>query len=208
MSLQPRPDGTRALPRPEPTAVADAPVSVRQTDQLDLAAVATAASCARVFARITLTGWGATDVLDDVELVVSELVTNAVKMTGIAEPKPNWSQLQSVNLLTVCLTELEAAILIEVWDTSPEEPVVKQATPGHDGERGVALVKRLARRWGSYAHSGGKVVWAELPADRRDLSEMPKVVQSTTSLAPSRAADWLVPDPQVLKQVIDGLQEL
>ena len=208
MSRQPRPDATRALPRSGPTAVADTPVSVRQTDQLDLAAVATAVGCARVFARITLTSWGATDTLDDVELVVSELVANAVKMTGIAEPKPHWGQLQAVNLLTVCLTELDAAILIEVWDASPEEPGVNQATPDHEGERGVASVKRLARRWGSYAHSGGKVVWAELQADRRDLSEMPKIVQPTTSLAPSRAVDWLAPDPQVLKQVIDGLQEL
>ena len=83
-------------------------------DQLQLAATATAVSCARVFVQATLPRWGASRTLDDALLVTSELVTNAVKATGITEPNPVWSQLASLSLLTVRLIGLDASVLTEV----------------------------------------------------------------------------------------------
>lgn len=65
----------------------------RFVDQLDLAALPTAVSCSRVFTKLTLTKWGATSIVDDAPLVVSELVTNAVRATGITDPHPRWGAL-------------------------------------------------------------------------------------------------------------------
>lgn len=63
-------------------------MSVRCEDRLQLAAVASAAGCARTFTRLTLARWGASDFVEDALLIVSELVTNAVNASAITEPEP------------------------------------------------------------------------------------------------------------------------
>lgn len=184
-------------------------MNARFTDELDLAAVATAAGCARMFARLTLAGWGASKVLEDAQLVVSELITSAVKATGITEPKPAWGALTSLNLLTVRLTGLEASVIVEVWDAGPDEPKVLQAAPDDEGGRGLAIVDQLASRWGArHHHLGGKVVWAELPIYAWDLRELPGRSGPTAVPALSKAVNWLPPDRQLLEHVVSGLQEL
>jgi hypothetical protein len=160
-------------------------------DQLDLAAVVTAVSCSRHFVRVTFMRWGATHVLDDALLVTTELVTNAVKATGIIEPDPSWGDLQSLALLTVRLIGLDTSVIIEVWDVSPEEPKATAAAPDDEEGHGLAIVSHLATRWGSCPHRGGKVVWAELAVSAWDE-------------AVSRA----LPDRYVLERVINGLREL
>lgn len=166
-------------------------MGVRRVDQLNLAAVATAVSCSRHFARVTLTKWGAAHVLDDALIVASELVTNAVKATGIIEPDPRWCDLESLALLTVRLLGLDTSVIIEVWDVSPEEPRVTAAAPDDEQGRGLLIVSHLAQRWGSYPHRGGKVVWAELAV-------------ATWGEAVGKGPH----DPYVLERVISGLRGL
>ncbi|HUB41916.1 MAG TPA: ATP-binding protein [Streptosporangiaceae bacterium] len=208
MNLPSHPGALDGPPGPLPIAAAESPVSVRRWDRLDLAAVATAACCARMFARLTLTNWGASDALEDAQLVVSELVTNAVKASGVVEPRPAWGRLQSLNLLAVSLTGMDASVRIEVWDASPDEPVRRQATPDDEDGRGLEIVARLASRWGSQVHRGGKVVWAELAVGRWNLRQLPDGSKPASSLALSRAVDWSAADHQVLRHVLDGLQAL
>jgi hypothetical protein len=86
-----------------PQARAEQMARPRFADQLDLPAVLTAVNCSRVFTKLTLARWGASAILDDALLITSELVTNAVKATGVMDPNPNWSRLDKLNLIGVRL---------------------------------------------------------------------------------------------------------
>jgi anti-sigma regulatory factor (Ser/Thr protein kinase) len=100
-----------------------------------------------------LDGWGcAPDTREDLLLVVSELVTNAV-VHG-AEP------------IRVTMVRAPARIRVEVTDGAPDAPPRSDRRPGADAEngRGLAVVTRLAVAWGWRNTPGaGKTVWAELP---------------------------------------------
>lgn len=85
---------------------------------------------------------------DDVELVVSELVTNA--MVHAQTP------------LRVSLHGFEQTLLLEVEDGSEADPVRVVAPLLAPGGRGIAIVHELSRDWGVIARpEGGKSVWAE-----------------------------------------------
>jgi len=135
----------------------------RFLDQLNFAATLTAVRASRVFAKSTLTKWGAGIILDDTLLVVSELVTNAVEATGAADPDLSWGELPKLDLITVRLVGLDASIVIEVWDCAQKEPVPTEAAEDDENGRGLTLISALARRWDTYPSGRGKVVWAELP---------------------------------------------
>lgn len=183
--------------------------TIRVQDRLTLAAMLSAVSCSRMFVKLTLTKWGAVRILDDALLIVSELVTNAVKATGITDPEPNWSALQQLNIVTVRIVGLEDSIVFEVWDASPEEPTVKEAALDDEGGRGLDLVEHLAKRWGSYPHRGGKVVWAELPVHTTTPGGLPRRRRSSGSKQqPAGEEEPPVPDPKLLKRVLVGLQAL
>lgn len=183
--------------------------TVRVQDHLTLAAVVSAVSCSRMFAKVTLTKWGAVRILDDALLVVSELVTNAVKATGVTNPEPKWSELNELNVITVRIMGFEESIVFEVWDASPEAPTVKEAAPDDEGGRGLDLVENLAKRWGSTPSRGGKVVWAELPVYQTTgvgLPRRPWSARSTTQPAGEEEPD--VHGRVLLERVLVGLRAL
>ncbi|WP_182880939.1 ATP-binding protein [Microbispora sp. H10949] len=131
--------------------------------------VATAPRRARAFVRCQLRGWQLGHLADTAELVVSELVTNAVRATDAVVSPPVASSMFPVALRTVALRVREApgprSLFIEVWDGSEHEPVPGGDAGGEPGEsgRGLVLVGSLARRWGHYtAPDRGKIVWCEL----------------------------------------------
>ncbi|MGW7820488.1 SpoIIE family protein phosphatase [Streptomyces puniciscabiei] len=107
------------------------------------------AACAR-----RLTEWGLEEVTFTAELVLSELITNAVRYGG--EPI-------AVRLLrTVPLSGPGAGSLIfEVSDGSSTSPRLRRAKDTDEGGRGLFLVARLAERWGTRYTPTGKVIWAE-----------------------------------------------
>ncbi|MFE4666097.1 SpoIIE family protein phosphatase [Streptomyces sp. NPDC056716] len=102
---------------------------------------------ARRLARRALTRWGLEDLTDSVELLVSEVVTNAVRYAS----KPVTLRLLRTDVLRC-----------EVGDDVPQLPRLRQARATDEGGRGLYLVNRLARRWGATRLSTGKVVWFEL----------------------------------------------
>jgi serine phosphatase RsbU (regulator of sigma subunit)/anti-sigma regulatory factor (Ser/Thr protein kinase) len=103
---------------------------------------------ARRLARRALERWDMEDLSDSVELLVSEVVTNAVRYAE----RP------------VSLRLLRTDVLrCEVGDDSPQLPRQRKARDTDEGGRGLFLVNRLARRWGATRLSSGKVVWFELP---------------------------------------------
>jgi len=123
-------------------------------DFLELGALPGAVPSARLHARHILREWGApVQLTDDVEQVVSELVTNAVTASRAIR------QLTPVRLWLLSDTR---NVLVMAWDASPRPPA--PAEPGLLAEsgRGLLLVQALSQRWGSYPtpRRGGKVVWA------------------------------------------------
>ncbi|TXS56709.1 SpoIIE family protein phosphatase [Streptomyces sp. t39] len=103
---------------------------------------------ARRLARRALERWGLEDLSDSVELLVSEVVTNAVRYA------------ERPVMLRLLRTEV---LRCEVGDDSPQLPRQRRARDTDEGGRGLFLVNRLARRWGATRLSTGKVVWFELP---------------------------------------------
>ncbi|MYV42768.1 SpoIIE family protein phosphatase, partial [Streptomyces sp. SID1328] len=102
---------------------------------------------ARRLARTALAEWGLEDLTDSVELLVSEVVTNAVRYTT----RPVTLRLLRTDVLRC-----------EVGDDVPQLPRLCQARATDEGGRGLYLVNKLARRWGATRLSVGKVVWFEL----------------------------------------------
>ncbi|MFF5702224.1 SpoIIE family protein phosphatase [Streptomyces sp. NPDC012794] len=108
----------------------------------------TAPGRARRFARRALARWDLEELSDSLELLVSEVVTNAVRYAE----RPVTLRLLRTDVLRC-----------EVGDDSPQLPRQRRARETDEGGRGLFLVNRLARRWGATRLSSGKVVWFELP---------------------------------------------
>ncbi|WP_262701373.1 MULTISPECIES: ATP-binding protein [Streptomyces] len=129
---------------------------------LRLTAVPTAVGCSRMFVRHTLKLWQLEDHAETATLVMSELVTNAVKASGITEPEPKSWQITAEHVIGIQLRAIEASLYVEVWDRTDAAPVRKNPDLETEGGRGLLLVEQLAKRWDVYRpRVGGKVVWAE-----------------------------------------------
>jgi anti-sigma regulatory factor (Ser/Thr protein kinase) len=130
---------------------------------LELGALPTAVPCARLHARHVLWEWGMSGPAETAELLVSELLTNALKATAGHDDRV------PVRLRLSCDG---ARVLIEVWDADPRPPAPKDlgddGTPDleEEGGRGLFLVAALSARWGFYPTQGpaGKVTWCEIQA--------------------------------------------
>ncbi|MFJ3717280.1 SpoIIE family protein phosphatase [Streptomyces sp. NPDC090057] len=103
---------------------------------------------AREYARTQLVGWGLEPLVDTTELLVSELVTNALRY-GEGEIR--------LRLL------LDRTLVCEVWDSGLVQPRRRRARDTDEGGRGLQLVGLLSAAWGSRRTPRGKTVWFELP---------------------------------------------
>ena len=124
---------------------------------LMLSPIVTSPRTARMAARSLLAEWGLANLTEYVELVVGELVTNAVCASmGHNMPSPVWFRMSAAG----------KAVLIEVWDCDSRVPVVhEQASAELENGRGLLLVASLSERWGWTELQQGKVVWAEVRED-------------------------------------------
>lgn len=131
---------------------------------LRLTAVPMAVTCSRMFVRHTLNRWNLQAQEENATLVTSELVTNAVKASGITDPDPKPWQIKAEHVIAVQLRVLHSSLYVEAWDRTPEAPVRRNPDPDTEGGRGLLLVEALAKQWDVYdSPVGGKVIWAELP---------------------------------------------
>jgi anti-sigma regulatory factor (Ser/Thr protein kinase) len=105
---------------------------------------------ARRAAADILTRWKCdADSIEDAVLIVSEIVTNAVR--HCAGP------------VQLRLSRSDSYIRVEVSDSSPDEPRLIHAKPDDESGRGLRIINQLATRWGFRPTHHGKQVWADLP---------------------------------------------
>ncbi|WP_298554413.1 SpoIIE family protein phosphatase [Streptomyces luteogriseus] len=103
---------------------------------------------ARKMAGEQLAEWGLTEAEFATELIVSELVTNALRYGGAP------IELRLIR---------DSTLICEVSDGSSTAPHLRRARVFDEGGRGLLLVAQLAERWGSRQTATGKTIWAELP---------------------------------------------
>jgi hypothetical protein len=120
----------------------------------------------RRYARRTLDEWELAYLADDVELVVSELATNA--MWAAQPPAPAASGVRAGPPVMVVYLAMERDQLVtQVWDSCLEPPVRRAHDDDAETGRGLELVQALSDGWGSCAaEPGGKIVWARFDLKR------------------------------------------
>lgn len=129
----------------------------------------TACGLARTAVRDVLPRWGLGELVPAAELLVSELVCNALR--------------HGEGPLTLTL-ERAPDVRCSVSDGSSKPPRPADAGPEDEGGRGLALVDMLAARWGCERGPVGKTVWFELPVE----AETP--VPDGTEAPDDKKAPW------------------
>ena len=109
----------------------------------------TAARLARGTAQLACRAWRVSSACEVAALAVSELVGNAVRHGGSGR-------------LTLRLSMTPRRLRLEVIDSSPGTPVVRQPPRDAENGRGLWMVAELATRWGVEPTPGGKSVWVEI----------------------------------------------
>lgn len=114
------------------------------------ASAVTALPRCRAAAGAVLSGWGLASISEDVQLVASELVANAIKHA----PGSEAYELEFVRR--------GRGVRVAVADGSSLRPVVRELSSERLGGRGMVIVETLAAAWGWDERPGGKRVWADL----------------------------------------------
>ncbi|MFF3518249.1 SpoIIE family protein phosphatase [Streptomyces sp. NPDC002573] len=119
----------------------------RHTAAWDLSDGLAEVARARDLASIKLAEWDLQELTFTTELIVSELVTNAIRYSG------GPVQLRLIRHDT---------LICEVSDGHNTAPHLRQARTFDEGGRGLFIVAQLAEHWGSQQRPDGKTIWAEL----------------------------------------------
>jgi len=121
---------------------------------LELGALPSAVPCARYHARQVLWEWHLTAWAESAELLVSELLTNAITASRAARPD---------SPVRLWLLSDTVRILVLVQDDSPHPPVCAELKTSAEGGRGLLLVEAISSQWDWYVPEPdgvGKVIWA------------------------------------------------
>lgn len=113
----------------------------------DLTSDPSVVASARRYTTDQLTAWGLDEAAFVTELVVSELVTNAIRY---GQPP-----------IQLRLIHEDSTLICEVSDSSNTAPHLRRARTFDEGGRGLLLVAQLAQRWGTRHAPVGKTIWAE-----------------------------------------------
>ena len=118
------------------------------TAHIDMPLGVHAPRSARAAVSAVLSGWGYRDDgwLELAAVVVSELVTNAVRHGG--------------GCIGLDIEAHAGRVIIAVADGSSVVP--RRRDPDQAGGRGLALIEGMSARWGVHDHEGGKRVWVQL----------------------------------------------
>ncbi|GAA0520200.1 MULTISPECIES: ATP-binding protein [Streptomyces] len=109
----------------------------------------------RQFVTRTLSEWGYVDRLEEIQLCVSEIATNAL-LHGVPPGR----------LFRVRIEAAEEEVRIEVRDSGTGRPTAQSPHTDSENGRGLLLVSELADTWGDIEHTVGKTVWFTVKATR------------------------------------------
>jgi anti-sigma regulatory factor (Ser/Thr protein kinase) len=183
------------------------------SSSLELAALPTAVPCARLHAKHLAWEWGLSSITEAIELLVSELTTNAVQAMDGQDDQPT---------IRLRLLSDNARVRIEVWDSDSRPPAPKDpAADGipdleAEGGRGLFLVAALSERWDWIPRQepAGKAVWCELNIARPESADeidgsaahphLPRRIPGTVQIRPATVMN----DPDILRRLRDGLRNL
>ncbi len=94
------------------------------------------------------------------ELLVSEIVTNAVRFSGDPARTLRYSERADAGLISLSLRHFREGLLIEVYDTDNDPPIRSHADEDAENGRGLMLVDALSKEWSYFfLPGGGKVVY-------------------------------------------------
>ena len=120
------------------------------------------AKTARLFVRELLTCWGLAALADDAEMIIDELVVNAVlhgTRAGLIRANPAGG----LAVLRLCMLRRAGEVMLAVIDPANETPMPRQPDWGGESGRGLQIVGALSHVWGWSPIAGhGKAVWAVL----------------------------------------------
>ncbi|UQA94148.1 SpoIIE family protein phosphatase [Streptomyces halobius] len=121
-------------------------LGAHQVASWDLPADPAVVAGARTLAGRQLVEWGMDELRSTTELIVSELVTNAIR--------------HAAGPITLRLIR-QTALICEVTDASSTSPHLRHARTTDEGGRGLFIVAQLTRRWGTRYTANGKILWTE-----------------------------------------------
>lgn len=136
-------------------AVGDHPVVGDRVAEWTFTADPVAVRAARAAVCREVSDWGVDEACDIAVLVVSELVTNAVRYAGAP-----------IGVRLSRRAESPGTLLVEVSDPVPDPPRARKADLDDETGRGLHLLAMCARRWGTRSERAGKTVWFELTVPR------------------------------------------
>lgn len=103
------------------------------------------------------------------ELIVSELITNAIQASEVYEVISSTDGAPGRPPVRLWLSSDKEHVLVQVWDASERLPVRQDVTePYEESGRGLLLVEALCEQYGTYRleRASGKVVWAAVAAGK------------------------------------------
>jgi anti-sigma regulatory factor (Ser/Thr protein kinase) len=120
---------------------------------LELGALPGAVPCARLHAKQVLWEWGLSAFSENAELLLSELMTNAIQASLSAEGIPP---------VRLWLSSDRSRLLIQVQDTNHCPPARTGADGQDESGRGLLIVDAISTKWGWHTEDdqSGKIVWA------------------------------------------------
>ncbi|WP_438272491.1 SpoIIE family protein phosphatase [Streptomyces bobili] len=129
-----------------------------QVEEWDVPDDPAAVSRIRAEATRRLESWGLGGAVFTTELILSELVTNAIRYG--ASP------------ISLRLLRDRDSLICEVTDGTSTSPHLRRAAYTDEGGRGLFLVAQLSRRWGTRYTDRGKIIWAEQALDVGGAGEL------------------------------------
>jgi anti-sigma regulatory factor (Ser/Thr protein kinase) len=139
---------------------------------------------ARTLIRDPLKRWGLEDLAPVSELLVSELVTNAIKYAN-----------GEIELRLVLESD---SLVCEVHDSSPALPRVLQVDRDAENGRGLHVVSQLASRWGARRTHSGKVVWCEQTIPESVMEALRAAMDVSSEVSVAAPGTVAVAEPEVV----------
>ncbi len=151
---------TSANWRPAPDPASTGPVRLPRVAMRTLGADVGSVRAARDFALATLRRWGTTERSQDIAIVVSELLTNALRHAVPGSAVPGSGASRTRRPIRFGLLQPGSCVLCAVADPSRAAPVLQTRGSLAETGRGLHIICALSDQWGYTASDTGKVVWA------------------------------------------------